>query len=217
MVAVTTVTAQRFGSVERVEPTSPELLAAQLDAILSEVAVDAVKIGLLSSADHISVLAERIAPGRLPPPVVDPVLVTGWGERFVSEEVEAAARELLFPVAAVLTPNRAEAALLGPDPADLAALGSGLVVVTGGQAEANDLLVAPDGSVTELSGEWIDTGNVRGSGCTFAASITARLALGDEPTVAARTAKEFVAARLRDSADWSTGPEGSAGPVSHLA
>lgn len=214
MAAVTAVTAQRFDRVERVEPTSPDLLAAQLDGILADVRVDALKVGLLFSVDHVAVLAERIAPGRLPPPVVDPVMVTGRGDRFVPEAVERAARALLFPKAAVLTPNRTEADLLGDTPGELAALGAGLVVVTRGAAPADELLVDSDGTTEILPGDWIDTGNVRGSGCTFAAAVAARLALGSTAREAVAAAKAFVSSRIRDSADWTIGA-GSAGPVSH--
>ena len=215
MVAVTTVTAQRFGSVERVAPTDADLLAAQLDAILDDVTVDALKVGLLSSPEHVEVIAERIEPGRLPPPVVDPVMVTGRGERFVSAAVEDVARRALFPTAAVLTPNRAEAALLGPDLDGLRSLGAGMVIVTGGDADGDDEVIEADGSVTTLRGEWVETVNVRGSGCTFAAAITAGLALGRPPLDAARSAKVFVTERLREGAHWSLAPRGTAGPVPH--
>lgn len=215
MVAVTAVTAQRFGTVERVSPTPPDLLAAQLDAILADVTIDALKVGLVSSPEHVEIIAERIGPGRLPAPVVDPVMVTGKGERFVSPAVESAARDLLFPQAAVLTPNRAEASLLGPTATDLATLGADLVIVTGGDADAQDEIIDPSGAVTTLSGEWVDTTNVRGSGCTFAAAITAGLALGRSPGDAVSDAKAFVTERLRDGATWSIAPAGAAGPVAH--
>jgi hydroxymethylpyrimidine/phosphomethylpyrimidine kinase len=215
MVAVTAVTAQRFGAVERVVATPADLLADQLDGIIASASVAAVKVGLLFDAAQVAVVAERIADGRLPAPVVDPVMVDGRGDRFVGAEIEVATRELLFPRSAVLTPNRAEAALLGADPAALAALGAGLVVVTGGGAEATDLLVWPDATTVELLGPWIETVNVRGSGCTFAAAMASGLALGDGLEAAARRAKAFVAGQLSDSARWIVGPQGSVGPVSH--
>ncbi|MEZ5244322.1 MAG: hydroxymethylpyrimidine/phosphomethylpyrimidine kinase [Acidimicrobiales bacterium] len=215
MVAVTAVTAQRFDAVERVVATPADLLADQLDGIIASASVAAVKVGLLFDAAQVAVVAERIADGRLPAPVVDPVMVDGRGDRFVAAEIEAATRDLLFPRAAALTPNRAEAALLGADPAALAALGAGLVVVTGGGAGATDLLVWPDATTVELLGPWIETANVRGSGCTFAAAMTSGLALGDGLEAAARRAKAFVAGQLGDSADWTVGPQGSVGPVSH--
>jgi hydroxymethylpyrimidine/phosphomethylpyrimidine kinase len=215
LVAVTAVTAQRFGSVDRVVATPAELLAAQLDGIVASFPIDGVKVGLLFDAAQVEVVAERVADGRLPAPVVDPVMVDGRGNRFVDPAIEVAARELLFPRAAALTPNRAEAALLGPDHAALAALGAGLVVVTGGGASATDLLVWPDGSIRELVGEWIDTTNVRGSGCTFAAAMTAGLAAGEALETAATSAKAFVAERLRDGADWTFAAAPVVGPVSH--
>ena len=215
MVAVTAVTAQRFDAVDRVVATPAELLAAQLDGITDSCSIAAVKVGLLFDPAQVEVVSERVADGRLPAPVVDPVMVDGRGARFVAEEIETAARESLFPQAVVLTPNRAEAALLGSEPTELAALGARLVVVTGGGAGATDLLVRPDATTTELPGEWIETANVRGSGCTFAAAVASALALGRDPEEAARRAKSFVAAQLRDGAVWTIGPRGSAGPVSH--
>ncbi len=214
MVAVTAVTAQRFGSVDRVVATPADLLAAQLDGIIESSSIAAVKVGLLFDPGQVEVVAERVADGRLPRPVVDPVMVDGRGQRFVAAEIEAVSRARLFPLAAALTPNRAEAALLGDDPAELAGLGADLVVVTGGGAAATDLLVTHD-SVVELTGDWVETANVRGSGCTFAAAMAGYLALGADLTSAAQQAKGFVAERLRDSADWTLGPAGSVGLLSH--
>ena len=215
MVAISAVSAQRFGAVDRVVATPAEFLAAQLDGIIESCAIDAVKVGLLFDPDQVTVVAERVADGRLPAPVVDPVMVDGRGRRFVAPAIEAASRDLLFPLAAVLTPNRAEAELLGGSPGELAALGAELVVVTGGGAAATDLLVWPDGSTTPVDGQWVDTAHVRGSGCTFAAASAAGMACGLGLEDAVRAAKAFVADRLRDSADWMLGPAGSVGPVSH--
>jgi hydroxymethylpyrimidine/phosphomethylpyrimidine kinase len=215
LVAVTAVTAQRFGSVDRVASIAPDMLAAQLDAISHDCDPVAMKVGLLLDAAQVEAVAARVIDGRLPRPVVDPVMVDGRGRRFVSPDVEAACRTRLFPVAEVLTPNRAEAALLGETPDALAALGPEIVVVTGGGAGGLDVVISTDGSVVELDGEWIDTVNVRGSGCTFAAALTAARANGRTLADATADAKKFVSSRLRDSADWRVGPTGCAGPVSH--
>lgn len=215
MVAVTAVSAQRFDAVEQVVATPADLLARQLDGVIAAATVTAVKVGLLFDPAQVEVVAERIADGRLPAPVVDPVMVDGRGTRFVSMDIEKAARARLFPITAVLTPNRAEASLLAASPIELADLGAGLVVVTGGAARATDLLVWPDRSTEELEGEWVDTANVRGSGCTFAAATAAWLARGADPGPASRAAKTFVTARLRESADWCIGATGHVGPVSH--
>jgi hydroxymethylpyrimidine/phosphomethylpyrimidine kinase len=214
-VAVTAVTAQRFGAVESVSATSAELLAAQIDGVVASYDIAAAKVGLLSDAAQVAVVASRVASGALPAPVVDPVMVDGRGNRFISAEVEQVSREALFPLSAVLTPNRAEAVLLGGDAASLAKLGAGLVVVTGGGAEGVDELVWPDGSTEQLSGEWVRTANVRGSGCTFAAATAAWLGRGVTPLEAVRAAKVFVHTRLVDGADWTFGAAETVGPVAH--
>ena len=225
-VAVTAVTAQRFGSVDRVDATALDLLAAQLDGIVASLPIAAVKVGLLGSAEAVDLVADRVASGQLPAPVVDPVLVDGRGDRFVGSDIEAAMRERLFPLAAVITPNLGEVAVLTgvtvATPADvevasdrLVALGAGLVIATGGAAPGDlavDVAITADGAVTRIEAPWIDTPHVRGSGCTFAAATTAGLALGDEPLEAVTRAKRFVSERL-DASRWTdiAGP----GPVAH--
>ncbi|MGA0237513.1 MAG: bifunctional hydroxymethylpyrimidine kinase/phosphomethylpyrimidine kinase [Acidimicrobiales bacterium] len=225
-VAVTAVTAQRLGSVDRVEPTAPDLLEAQLDGIISSLPLAAVKVGLLGSVEAVLLIADRILSGRLPAPVVDPVLVDGRGARLGDTGLEVALRDRLFPLAAVVTPNLREVAVLtGTDvqsPADvasvahgLAALGAGLVVATGGAVRgelAVDVAVTADAGVHRIEAPWIDTPHVRGSGCTFAAATAAGLALGDEPLQAVSRAKQFVSQRLAVSR-WP-GLDG-VGPVAH--
>jgi len=225
-VAATALTVQRLGSVDHVEPVTPDLVADQIDGILESFDVAAVKTGLLGSAGVVEVVAARVAAGLLPAPVVDPVLVDGRGSRFVGDAVESAGRHLLFSTARVLTPNLGEASVLAGrplrTPADvegaadaLAALGAALVIVTGGSARAEtavDVLVNPDGSTERLESAWVDTPHVRGSGCTFAAAVAARLAHGDAPATAAAVAKRFVAERLTAS-QWPG--LGAVGPVAH--
>ena len=223
---VTAVTAQRLASVDRVVAADVDLVDAQLDGIVADLAPGALKTGLLGSAAVVDAVARRVADGLLPAPVVDPVLVDGRGQRFVDESVEQAYRERLFPVARVLTPNVAEAGLLVGRPLasvddligaadELAALGAEHVVVTGGALGGDlavDVAVAADGSVDLIAGTRFDTTNVRGSGCTFAAAVAARLAVGEGAPEAIQTAKEFVADRLRDSTPWSFN---AVGPISH--
>jgi len=229
-VAVTAVTAQTLSSVDRVEPTDAAMLRAQVDGITASLDVAATKVGLVASADAVDVTVAAAGSGGLGPVVVDPVLVDGRGAPIVASDVQSALRERLFPIAAVLTPNLTEAAVLAGRPpgslrsvddvagvsGELAALGAALVVVTGGAGDgtdAVDVVVMPDGTVDTVAAPRLRTDNVRGSGCTFAAALTASLALGSSPPDAVRAAKRFVTARLVDSADerWS----GAAGPVSH--
>lgn len=225
-VATTALTVQRLAAVDRVEPAAPDLVAAQIDGVVESFDVHAVKIGLLGSVAMVELVAARIEAGVLPAPVVDPVLVDGRGSRFVGGDIEQAMRRTLFPAARVLTPNLGEASVLAGRElrsaddvehaaADLAGLGAELVVVTGGSAPGHvavDVLIRRDGTTDRIESPWIDTPHVRGSGCTFAAATTARLAVGDAPDDAVSAAKRFVTERLRASR-WP-GLDG-AGPVAH--
>ncbi len=226
---VTALSAQHLDSVDEVVAVDPAFVSRQIDGILDEMVPVAVKTGLLGSAAVVSDVAMRVATGRLVAPVVDPVLVDGRGNRFVSLDVERAYRAELIPMARVVTPNLAETALLvGTDlltvddvvavAARIAGLGAELVVVTGGGFLGNDAVdvaVTADGSVHLLRSVRSVTRNVRGSGCTFAAAITSGLARGLAPLDAAHEAKRFVSARIAESADWEF-PAGKAGPVSHM-
>lgn len=224
MSAVTAVTAQTRSKVVKVEMVSTEMVAAQIDGIVSEFEVSAVKTGLLARAAVVELVADRVAAGRLPAPVVDPVMVNGRGQRFVDDSVEQAYRERLFPLARVITPNLAEASLLAgtrlanvDDVAsaatELRSLGAEIVVVTGGASEGDpeDVCVAAD-AIWSSRHERIDTGNVRGAGCTFSAAIAAEVAHGYELLEAIGMAGNFVHEAIEDSADWPFGP---GGPVSH--
>lgn len=232
--ALTAVTAQHLDAVDRFEPVADDLVAAQLDGIVADIAPAAMKTGLLASTAVVETIGRRIAARELPAPVVDPVLVDGSGRRIVAEDVEAAYRRHLFPVAAVITPNRAEVelilgrriesieALVEVAP-ELTRLGAPLVVVTGGSRsasgsegngseEAVDVVVDADGTVDLITGSRHDTINVRGSGCTFSAAIAAGMAQGQPSEEAVRAAKDFVADRIADAADWDFRGRG---PVSH--
>lgn len=224
--AITAVTAQHLDRVDQVEPVDLALLAAQLDGVEATWPPAAVKTGLLGRASAVAVVAERVASGQLPAPVVDPVLVDGRGDLLGSPGLLAAYRELLLPQARVITPNLAELSVLLDRPVgsmdevpdqlrSVVALGAEVTVVTGGSetgGNAVDLVVYGDGSWEWLEAEWVETPHVRGSGCTLAAAITAHLARGSAISDALRSAKRFVGERLALAA-WEglSGP----GPVPH--
>lgn len=225
--AVTALTAENTTGVHEVAPTDPDFVHAQLAAVLDDLPVAAVKTGFLGREPTIRAVLRWAAAGRLPNLVVDPVLVTTDRVRLMDSGAEAAYRELLAH-ARVATPNLPEAAVLldteltamddiAPLADRLAALGPEVVVVTGGQlsGDAIDLAVSPEG-VEPMAAERLDTTNVHGTGCTFAAATAARLALGDDPLDAVRAAKEFVHRQLRQSADWRLGA-GTQGPLAHLS
>ena len=204
---VTVLTAQDTVTVHAVRPVPAEFVAAQLDAVLADLPVAAVKTGMLGSAEVVALIASR----RLPALVVDPVLVSRTGQALFGPEVVAAYRDLL-PAAAVVTPNAREASLLTGRPVstvDEAVVAAGLLgarcaVITGGVLGGVDVVWA-DGSVRLLARNWVDTTNTRGSGCTFAAVVAARLAHGDAVTDAVDAAKEHVTRALRASAAWRLG------------
>ncbi len=223
--ALTAVTAQSLRAVAAVEPVSLDVVAAQIDSVAADLRPAAVKTGLLSRREVVELVASRVASGALVAPVVDPVMVDGSGKRFVSPEVERAYRRRLFPLARVITPNRAEAELLVGerlpdaravfDHADaLRALGAPAVVVTGGGFEGppDDVVITATDAWAE-PGQRVHTANVRGSGCTFSAALASALATGRDVAGAVAEARRYVQAAIESSAAWSLNGRG---PVSHL-
>ncbi|HEV2310649.1 MAG TPA: bifunctional hydroxymethylpyrimidine kinase/phosphomethylpyrimidine kinase [Acidimicrobiia bacterium] len=226
--AITALTAQNSAAVAAVQTVDADFVLAQVDAVLADLPVAAVKTGLLATTETVGAVADRAAAGRLPNLVVDPVMVSSTGTRLLVPEAERAYRELLVPHARVVTPNcREAAALLGTpiESADdqrraaeaLAALGPEVVVVTGGDGrpgdEARDVVVGVDG-LDELVCPRLDTPNTHGSGCSFAAAIAAGLARGCSPRAALEAAKTFVHAAIRAAATWQLGA--GHGPLNHL-
>lgn len=222
---VTAVTAQDTTGVHGVHPVPLEVVVAQLDAVLADLPVAAVKTGVLGTPAVVGLLADRLAGG--PPLVVDPVLVATSGAVLGGGEVVAAYRERLLPVAAVATPNLAEArALLGPGADDLpvpdvAAGLTGLgcaVVLTGGPdldrpGEVVDWLARPGRLPVAAPHPLVDTEHDHGSGCTFSAAMACAIAAGAALEEAASRAAAYTTAQLRTSATWSLGR--GRGPVAH--
>jgi hydroxymethylpyrimidine/phosphomethylpyrimidine kinase len=221
--AITAITAQNTVGVTAVHPIPPEIILAQVRAVAQDIGVDAVKIGMLGTTDTITAVAQAL--DELPaatPVVLDPVMVSESGARLLEPTAEQALITLLLPRATVVTPNLAEArSLVDADehaaPTDLARalhrLGPANVVVTGGhRQQATDVFY--DGQqLVELAGERHPGGAAHGSGCTHSSVLAARLARGDSPLNAARTAKERASEAVRDGlASVGAGP----GPVDIL-
>jgi hydroxymethylpyrimidine/phosphomethylpyrimidine kinase len=213
---LTAITAQNTLGVTAIHSVPAEMVAAQLDAVLDDLPVAAVKVGMIGDSAVAEVLVQRI--DRLPNLVVDPVLVATSGSRLSGV---AGVRPLL-PYATVLTPNRHEAgALLGrrvetaeemSRAAEEIAVGPGAVVVTGSEL-AMDVL-CHNGVVSVLRGVTVPTGNNHGSGCTFSSAIAVRLAAGDDVAAAVRHAKGYVAGALRGGQRWRIGA--GPGPLDHF-
>lgn len=235
--AITALTAQNTVGVQGVHVPPVAFLHAQLNAVLDDLPVAAVKTGMLATEAIVRAVAEVASAGRLPNLVVDPVLVSSTGARLLDPGAESAYCEVLFPHALVVTPNAREAAaLVGADVAtaadaaeaavEIGRHGPAWVVVKGGHqvedgvggpsAEAVDIVVeTATGRVTELRAPRVDTANDHGTGCTFAAATAARLAQGVPVSEALAGAKSFVHAGLVASAGWRLG--GGHGPVGKLA
>jgi hydroxymethylpyrimidine/phosphomethylpyrimidine kinase len=203
---VTAVTAQGTERVAAVFPQKPREVAAQLDAVVSDFRLDAVKIGMLGTEEVARAVAEGLLRHRLRNIVLDPVLLAGGGER-----LHEGGFSPILPLALVLTPNLAEAeALLGHPVGDLGAmrdaarklgaLGPQVVVLKGGHLDGDPVDVLWDGeSLHELRAERIPGKRSHGTGCVFSAAIAALLARGEAPLSAVRRAKAYVHAALRAS------------------
>ena len=206
--AITAITAQNTIEVAVVEAVSPGMIVAQVRAVVSDMGVDAVKIGMLgsaASAEAVSRALDLLEPGT--PIVVDPVMVAESGGRLLEQTAESALRELILPRATVATPNVPEARVLArageevglPELAlAVQALGPQYVVLTGGhREEATDLFTGGD-EVIAIPGERHPGGAAHGSGCTHASTLAAQLALGHAPLEAAQIARRVAGDAVRD-------------------
>ncbi len=235
--AVTAVTAQNTAEVRYVHPVPPDVVDAQIGAVLDDLPVASTKTGMLGSCAVVERVAARAGRNELPHLVVDPVLVSSTGRPLVDAEGVAAYRTELLPKALVATPNTREAVVLaGTDtpPAGteamaelarrIAELGPDWVLVTGGHLpgvegggprpdQVADVLF--DGrEVTVLSEPWVETTNTHGTGCSLSAALAANLALGLDVPEAAVAAKRFVHAALVGAREWRLGA--GHGPIDHL-
>ncbi len=207
--AITSVTAQNTVGVQGVHDLPPEFVGRQIDSILEDIAIDAAKTGMLSSAEIIEVVAAKVRAHRIERLVVDPVMVAKSGAPLLRPDAVNALIEHLLPLALVVTPNVPEAEALsgltiaGLDGMRQAArrihgMGPRYLVVKGGhlQGRAIDLLF--DGNAfAELDAERIDTPHTHGTGCVFSAAIAAHLAKEMPVPEAVSAAKRFVTSAIR--------------------
>ena len=211
MSALTALTAQNTVAVTAIHDVPPEFVIAQIDAVVSDIGVDAAKTGMLSSAGIVEAVAKAVEVHGLDHLVVDPVFVSKHRDHLLAPEAVSALTERLFPLAQVVTPNLYEAQALagGGEIASLNdmreaaralhGLGPRYVLIKGGHLPGDDAIdVLFDGSVfTELAGPRFDTEDTHGTGCALSAAIAARLAHGDDTPTAVRSAKDFVAGAIK--------------------
>ena len=209
--AIIAITAQNTLEVTSVHAVPPETIVDQVRAVMDDIGVDAVKVGMLGDEATIGAVVEALALVGDAPIVVDPVMVAESGSVLLAPDAKGALVERILPLAAVVTPNLPEArelAGLGESASaeELAraihGLGPGAVVVTGGHAESGEDVFFDGKRLEAIPGERHPDGAAHGSGCTHSSALAAHLALGLEPLAAARRARriaaEAVAAGLRD-------------------
>ena len=205
---LTAITAQNTVGVTAVHEIPTDVIAAQIDAVVTDIGADAVKTGMLSSPAIVSVVADAIRRHGIANLVVDPVMVAKSGDRLLRAEAIATIREELIPLALVVTPNIPEAEdLTGQtietdDDARRAAeaiigMGAGCVVIKGGHRDGPPTDILYDGNrFIEFTAERIPSTNTHGTGCTFASAVAAGLAHGLDVPAAVGQAKEYVTAAI---------------------
>jgi hydroxymethylpyrimidine/phosphomethylpyrimidine kinase len=221
--AVTALTAQNTVGVTAIEPVSPEMIVAQVRAVIDDIKPDAVKVGMLGSVETIVAVDHCLDLVGAVPVVIDPVMVAESGADLLQAEARAALVELILPHATVTTPNIPEARALtglGPDAGQdelaraVLASGPAAVVVTGGHSDRVVDLFCDGGDAIEIDGPRHESSSSHGSGCTHSSALAAFLAAGETPVDAARKAREVASDAVAHGLDSvGTGP----GPVDVFA
>jgi hydroxymethylpyrimidine/phosphomethylpyrimidine kinase len=227
MTAITALTAQNTCGVRAIHPVPPDMLRAQIDAVLDDIGADAVKIGMLHSPEIVRTVAQAIDRHQLQRVVFDPVMVATSGAKLIDDPAIAVLVAELFPRATLITPNLDEAALLVGRPltnthdmaqaaAELLARGARAVLLKGGHLAGDtvmDLLLQPSTEPLWLQAPRIATANTHGTGCTLSSAIAAHLALGATLAQAVQLARDFVRQALQAGASVKTGQ--GEGPLNH--
>ena len=224
MTAITALTAQNTTGVTGIFEVTPSFLSDQLDAVFTDIFPDAVKIGMVSSAALIRVIAQKLTAYQARHIVVDPVMVATSGSKLIQDEAIDTLKAELLPIAEVVTPNIPEAEILSgmeihcPQDMEQAARAISetyhcAVLLKGGHDlnDANDLLYK-DAASTWFHGKRIDNPNTHGTGCTLSSAIASNLACGMDLEDAVRSAKAYISGALAAMLNLGKGR----GPMNHL-
>ena len=227
--AITAITVQNTLGVQAVHPVPLDILHGQIDAVLSDIGADAVKIGMLHSAEVVILVADMIEKYGIRNVVLDPVMVSTSGHRLIEEDAVEIIKSRLLPLARVITPNIPEAEILagrkisGEDEFDAIARrlsdnGNVSVLMKAGHL-SGDYLVdyfynAEDDTMTKLKSKRVPTKNTHGTGCTMSSAFAAALAKGEGLTMAATSAKSYIEQAIISGAAYEIG--GGHGPVNHF-
>jgi len=225
---ITALTAQNTQGVSGIHAVPAEFVTAQIDAVFSDLAVAAVKIGMVAQPASIDAIVAGLTRWSPKHVVLDPVMVATSGDRLLAQEAVEALRTKLIPRAAVITPNLPEAAALLDEPVAvseaaienqgqrLLAMGCPAVLIKGGHgqgAESIDYLIDANG-VIALAAPRIATENTHGTGCSLSSAIAAGLAKGEDLEAAVRNAKAWVSAAIASADRFSVGH--GHGPIHHF-
>ena len=223
MTAVTALTAQNTTGVCAIEEASPEFLGQQIDAVFEDIFPDAVKIGMVSSAELVKVIADRLSRYKARHIVVDPVMVATSGSSLIKTDAVQAVAEELLPLAEVATPNIPEAEVLSEmkitgredmqKAAKIISEKYGCAVLLKGGHSINDAsdLLCKGNELRWFEGERIDNPNTHGTGCTLSSAIAANLAKGFSLEESVQRAKEYISGALAAMLDLGSG----SGPMAH--
>ncbi len=229
MSVITALTAQNTVGVTGIHPVPPEFVRAQIDAVFSDIGVNAVKIGMLFSVELIQAITVKLKEYNAHPIVLDPVIVAQSGDKLLQDEAISAIREYLIPLADIVTPNLVEASVLLDSQLSslddmlsavkkIAQWGCRAVLIKGGHSDSRDcsdvLYLSEENRVITLTEPRIETNNNHGTGCTLSSAIAAYLAGGLNMEMAVKRAKEYITAAIRNGAEYHIGM--GHGPVHHF-
>jgi hydroxymethylpyrimidine/phosphomethylpyrimidine kinase len=224
--AITAITVQNTQGVSAIHPVPDAIVEGQIRAVLDDIGADVVKTGMLATVEIVEIVAAALeAADPALPLVLDPVMVATSGDRLVDDGTETAIRERLVPLAALVTPNAAEAARLTGKPVEdvqgqlaaaeaLVAMGAKAALVKGGDLDGDavtDVLVSTRG-MELMERPRIRTKHTHGTGCTLASAIAARMAQGEPLPDAVRKAGDYLHEAIRRAPGFGSGH----GPVDHM-
>lgn len=229
MSVITALTAQNTRGVTGIHAVPPSFAADQIAAVFSDIGADAVKIGMLYSAELIEVIAQQLKTYGAEKIILDPVMVAQSGDKLLQDDAIQAIKEYLMPLADVVTPNIPEAEVLNDcvilnledmqaAAKSLAGYGSRSILIKGGHLENNDstdfLYIAEEDRFVRLEAKRIASNNNHGTGCTLSSAIASYMARGNDIEGAVRKAKNYIQNAIRAGADYTIGH--GHGPVHHF-
>ena len=226
MTAITAITAQNTVGVTGIQAITPEMLAAQIKAVVTDIGVDAVKIGMLHDPEVVHVVASAIREFKLTRVVLDPVMVATSGDALIAPPTIAVLVKELFPLVSLITPNLDEASLLLQRPIttraeldlaakDLVAMGARAALVKGGHlaGEAVTDVLLSNGELRSFSSNRIASQNTHGTGCTLSSAIACYLGMGHPLEAAVALARSYILQAIQAGAGVKIGA--GHGPLNH--